>query len=221
MATKRTPRGRSHPVLSQRGELSRCPLLLLRRPPSQGKSRPHLIMTPKEEEKQQRQKKKSTGPMKSWRSTHGNSTERNSRYHTPLPLMMIKKKKKKKWIHWRCVCVCVCVCVTLFFLSLSFSLLLCQSYLSPEDFETVFGMTKTAFYELPVWKQRKKKEEKNLLWIRRNCIQSTDWLMVHCMALGLGCCTVVAAAAVVGEVSPPYRMLCFFLLLLSHTRTVS
>ncbi|KAE8684878.1 Villin-3 [Hibiscus syriacus] len=38
----------------------------------------------------------------------------------------------------------------------------CQAYLSAEEFETVFGMTKEAFSKMPKWKQDSKKKEVDL-----------------------------------------------------------
>ncbi|KAK8476300.1 hypothetical protein V6N11_074273, partial [Hibiscus sabdariffa] len=37
-----------------------------------------------------------------------------------------------------------------------------ETYLSEEEFETVFGMTKEAFYKMPKWKQDGKKREVDL-----------------------------------------------------------
>lgn len=37
--------------------------------------------------------------------------------------------------------------------------MVCQAYLSDEEFETVFGMTKEAFYKLPKWKQDMQKKK--------------------------------------------------------------
>jgi len=38
-----------------------------------------------------------------------------------------------------------------------------ESYLSSAEFEEVLQMTKTEFYALPAWKQKKKRDEVDLL----------------------------------------------------------
>lgn len=42
------------------------------------------------------------------------------------------------------------------------SCLALQAYLSDEDFQTIFGMTKDAFYQLPKWKQDMQKKKADL-----------------------------------------------------------
>nr|2RJV_A Chain A, Villin-1 [unidentified]2RJW_A Chain A, Villin-1 [Gallus gallus]2RJW_B Chain B, Villin-1 [Gallus gallus] len=37
-----------------------------------------------------------------------------------------------------------------------------ENYLSDEDFKAVFGMTRSAFANLPLWKQQNLKKEKGL-----------------------------------------------------------
>lgn len=44
----------------------------------------------------------------------------------------------------------------------SASSLLPQHYLSDQDFEAVFGMSRCAFSKLPLWKQQKLKKDKGL-----------------------------------------------------------
>jgi len=39
-----------------------------------------------------------------------------------------------------------------------------ESYLSPEDFQKVFGISKEAFAKLPKWRRVDKKKKANLFW---------------------------------------------------------
>ena len=43
-------------------------------------------------------------------------------------------------------------------------LLILQAYLSDSEFQTVFGMTKDAFYQQPNWKQELQKRKADLFW---------------------------------------------------------
>ena len=62
----------------------------------------------------------------------------------------------------------VCPAIDVFKFALSFSEYSCsyslisQAYLSDEEFQTVFGMAKEAFYKLPKWKQDIQKKKVDL-----------------------------------------------------------
>jgi len=95
------------------------------------------------------------------------------------------------------------------------TILILQAYLSDSEFQTVFGMTKDAFYQQPNWKQELQKRKADLFWREQASYLVSaikfDPLIVNGGPTGVNLSYIASHASFWGQATGGFAQLVFFL----------